>query len=94
MADSTAPILLTGGATLLSDYINGQGVQYRVALATGIAAALFGVAEPANRQVVVGVAWLALVASLIIPRADGKPGPAQTFLTAWNKAGTPAKKAK
>ena len=92
MADSTAPILLTGGATILSDYINGKGVDYRVAIATGIAAAVFAAVEPADRQVVVGVAWIALIASLIIPRANGTPGPAQTFLTAWNKAGTPAKK--
>jgi hypothetical protein len=91
MADSTAPILLTGGTTLLSDYINGKGVDYRVAMATGIAAVVFGVAEKADRQAVVGVAWIALVASLIIPRANGTPGPLQTFLTAWNKAGTPKK---
>lgn len=91
MAESTTPILLTGGTTMLSDYINGKGVDYRVAMATGIAALLFAGAEKADRQAVVGVAWIALVASLIIPHANGTPGPAQTFLAAWTKAGAPKK---
>ena len=35
-----APIVLAGSVTMLSDYMNGKGVEFRVALATGIAAAM------------------------------------------------------
>lgn len=87
MADSTAPLLLAGGATMLSDYLNDKGVEWRVALATGIACGVFALGEEANRPLVVGAAWLALIASLITPRANGTPGPAQTFLAAWNRTG-------
>jgi hypothetical protein len=83
MAASTAPVLLTGGATMLADYLNGKGVEFRVALATGIAAGLLALMEEADAPAAVGIAWLAFAASMITPRSNGTPSPAQTFLTAW-----------
>lgn len=83
MADSTAPILLAGGATALSDYIQGDGVQWRVLLASGIAAGVFALFEQANRQLAVSAAWLAFIASMVAPRG-GRPAPVTVFLNEWN----------
>jgi hypothetical protein len=83
---STTPIVLAGGMTMLSDYFQGHGVQYRVALGTGIAALIFGVAEPADPGLVIGLAWLAMVASLVVTRPNGAPSPVEVFLAKWEKA--------
>jgi hypothetical protein len=84
MAGSTAPILLTGGTTMLSDYLQGMGVKWNVALATGIAAGIFALLEKADPPLVVGLAWLAFVGSMVTPRGTAKP-PIEVFLTQWNK---------
>lgn len=84
MAGSTAPILLTGSATMLADYIQGQGVKWNVALATGIAAGVFGLLERADAPLVVGLAWVAFVGSMVAPRSGGSP-PVEVFLNQWNK---------
>jgi hypothetical protein len=84
---STTPIVIAGGMTMLSDYMQGKGVQYRVALATGIAATIFSVVEPADPGLIVATAWLALVASLVVTRPNGAPSPVEVFLAKWEKAG-------
>lgn len=84
MAGSTAPILLTGGTTMLADYIQGQGVKWTVALATGIAAGVFALLEKADPQFVTGLAWIAFVGSMVAPRKSGSP-PIEVFLNQWNK---------
>lgn len=85
MAKSTGPILLTGGVTALSDYMNGRGVEYRVLLATGIAAGVFALIEDIDQPIAVGLAWLAFVSSLLVPHANGTPSPVETFLREWSK---------
>lgn len=85
MAQSTTPILLTGGLTALSDYMQKQGVQWKVLLATGIAAAIFSVAEPVNPPLITGVAWLVFLGSMIAPRKGSQP-PIEVFLAQWNAA--------
>lgn len=91
MADSTGPLLLATGMTMLSDYMQGAGVEWRVALAGGVAIGLFSTAEHANRDLVVGAAWLALLGSMIIPHKNGRASPADTFLKAWNSTGAASK---
>jgi hypothetical protein len=85
MSATTTPIVLTGGVTMLSDYMNGRGVEFRVALATGIAAGIFGLFEKADPQLAVGLAWVVFVTSLIVPHANGTPSPVETFLKEWSK---------
>jgi hypothetical protein len=85
VADSTAPILLAGGATLLADYMHGHGMEWRVALATGIACGVFALGEHLDHDIAVGAAWLALFASLVTPRKNGDPSPVQVFADQWNK---------
>lgn len=85
MSASTTPIVIAGGATMLSRYMQGHGVQYRVALGTGIAAVLFSLLEPADPKLVVGVAWIALAGSLVMTRPKGEPSPIEVFLKEWQK---------
>lgn len=85
MAETTAPILLAGTITAVSDYMQGQGWQWRTLLATGLAAGSFGLLEKANAGLAVPLAWLAFIASMIIPRRNGTEGPAAAFLHAWNR---------
>jgi len=84
MARSTAPILLTGAATMLADYQQGKGVRWNVALATGIAAGILALVEPAEPELIVGLAWIAFLGSMVAPRKDGQP-PIEVFLSQWQK---------
>lgn len=86
MSASTTPIVIAGSLTALSDYMQGHGVQFRVLLATGIAATIFSIAEPIDPSLIVGVAWLAMVGSLVVTRPNGAPSPVEVFLAKWEKA--------
>lgn len=73
MAKSTGPILAVGGITFVNDWIgNGQSPDFKILLATGIAAGMLGLFEKANQPLAVGIAWIALVTSLLIPPAHGR----------------------
>lgn len=86
MAETTAPIVLAGAITAVSDYMQGRGWQWRTVLATGLAAGSFALLEKVNAGLAVPLAWLAFVGSMIIPRANGTDGPAAAFLHAWNSS--------
>lgn len=80
MAKSTAPILLTGGLEFASDWLNGQGLQFRVLVATGIAAGGLALIEqiPGAAPLAAGIAWIAFITLAFTSRA-GKPSPIQTL---------------
>lgn len=84
MAASTTPIVLTGAVTMLADYLQGEGVKWNVAVATGIAAGVFALLEKADPPLVAGLAWVAFVGSMVAPRSKGKP-PVEVFLSQWQK---------
>lgn len=84
MARSTTPILLTGASTMLADYMQGKGVQWKVAVATGIAAGILALAEPAEPELIVGLAWVAFLGAMVAPRKGGQP-PVEVFLSQWQK---------
>jgi hypothetical protein len=88
MARSTGIILATGGVTLLNQSVlNGKPVDWRVPVATGFAAAAFALLEKANEQLVVGVAWIALL-TVLLARVDPKvPAPTETLLRVWKQGG-------
>jgi hypothetical protein len=72
MAASTGPILATGGITFVNQWIgNGQSPDYRILVATGIAAAGFYALEKASPELAVGIAWIALITSLLIKPKTG-----------------------
>lgn len=72
MADSTAPVLLTGGITFLNKWIgNDQGIDLKILVGTGIAAGLLALLEKVNHGLAVGLAWIAFITSALIPPATG-----------------------
>jgi len=85
MAGSTGPILALGGITLANQTIfNGQPPNVRVAVATGLAAGVFALLENAGGgQLVVGLAWLALVAVVLTRIDPHTPSPAESALRWW-----------
>jgi len=80
VANSTGPILAVGIIEFGNDYLNGQGLQFRVLLATGVAAGGLALLEhaPGLEPVATGIAWIALV-TLMFTRMGGKPSPADTL---------------
>lgn len=79
MAKSTAPILLTGGASFANDYLTTGQVNLKPLLGAGVAAlVLAGVEQvPGMAPLAAGVAWIAFV-TLMLTRANGKPSPIET----------------
>lgn len=72
MAKSTGPILAVGGITLFNKWIgNDEGFDIRIVVGTGIAAGMLALFEHANSELAVGIAWIALVTSLLIKPATG-----------------------
>lgn len=65
--------------------VNSQPLDWRVPIATGIAAAMFGLAEKAFEEPVVMLAYVSLVTVLFVRLQPGVPAPVESFLTWWNK---------
>lgn len=84
MARSTGPILAIGGITIANQtLLNGQPLDWRVVVATGGAALLFGLVEKASPELAVGLAYIGLVTVLLV-RVDPKtPSPAESALKWW-----------
>lgn len=70
--------ITVGNATLL----HGQPLDMRVPIATGIAAGGFVLLERLNEQIAVGLAWVALVAVLLVRMDPRVPSPIES-LNAW-----------
>lgn len=82
---TTGPILAIGGITLANQSIvNGQPINWRIPIATGIAAGMFALAEKGTGDVAVGLAWLALIGVLFVRLQPGVPSPAESFTRWWN----------
>lgn len=86
MAASTGPILAVGAITLANQSIvNGQPINWRVPIATGLAAGMFAIAEHAWAEGVVALSWLALVSVLFVRLTPNVPAPAESFVKWWNQ---------
>lgn len=85
MAASTAPVLAVGGITVLNRTVfNGKEMDWRIPIATGIAAGMFALAEKAVGRGAVYVAYLAL-AAVVLGRVDPSvPSPAESALKWFN----------
>lgn len=86
MAASTGPILAIGTLTLTNRVIfNAKPMDWKVPVATGIAAVLFAGAERAVGRIAVQVAYLALITTVFV-RIDPKtPSPAESALKWFNE---------
>ena len=87
MAASTGPILAIGAVTAVNRFVfNDQPVDWRIPIATGLAALVFAGAESViGTQIPKGFAMIALV-SITLSRIDPTvPSPAESALKWWNK---------
>ncbi len=84
---STGPVLAIGAITMANNvFFNNKPFDWRVPIATGIAAGAFALAEKAWPQGATALAWMALV-TILITRVDPKvPSPVET-LNFWWKNG-------
>lgn len=86
MADSTGPVLAIGALTLANRVVfNDEPMDWRVPIATTLAALLFAGAERAVGRGAVTVAYLALITT-VFARVDPKvPSPAESALRWFNE---------
>jgi hypothetical protein len=74
MADSTGPIVAAGLVTMGNELL-GNGKAWAgiipAAVATSIAAGLLALIEHVSRPLAVGIAWIALVTSLLVKPKHG-----------------------
>lgn len=88
MAASTGPILAIGAITVTNETIvNGQPVDWKVVIATGLAAMAFGAIEDVSGGLapyVPKLAWLALLTTLLVRVKPNVPSPIESFFTWYN----------
>lgn len=82
---TTGPVLAIGAITLANaSVLNDKPLDLRVPIATGIAAGAFALAEKAYEPLAVGLAWVALVAVLLVRMDSRVPSPVESLNDWWN----------
>jgi len=85
MARSTGPILAAGTVTIVNRVVfNTEPVDWRVPIGVGIAAVSLALIERVSEPLAVGVAWIALITTLIAPVGATK-SPVESALDWWNQ---------
>jgi hypothetical protein len=80
VAKSTGPILLVGGISFTNEWVfNHQPPNFKILLATGVAAGGLALFEHVSSELATGIAWIALV-TVLLTRFGGKPSPADNLL--------------
>lgn len=88
VSKTTGPVLAIGGLTIVNQTVfNGQPMDWRVPIATGLAAVGFSLAERAWPQGAEILAWTALLTVLITRTNPKVPSPAESALSWWNQSG-------
>lgn len=88
MARTVGPILAIGAITVANQsIIHDEPIQWRVPVATAIAAAAFALAEKAWEDGAVALAYLALVSVLFVRLDPKTPAPVESFVSWWNSGG-------
>ena len=89
MAMSTGPVLLMGAITLTNaSIVHNKPVDWRIPIATGLTAGLLALVERGAPQVAIGLAWLALMTSVLVPVVPGVPTPAESLVQYWQSGGS------
>jgi hypothetical protein len=88
MSSTTGVVLATGGLTMLNTTVfNGQPLDWRVPIATGVAAVGFSLAERAWKDGAVILAWSAFL-TVLLTRVNSKvPSPVETAARVLNYGG-------
>lgn len=81
---STGPILTIGAITVANQsIINNEPFNWRVIVATGLAAGAFGLLEKAAPDVAPALAWVALVTVLLVRLKPNVPSPIESAFAWW-----------
>lgn len=87
---TTGPILAIGALTMANAVVlNGRAFDWRVPLATGAAALVFAGAEKVWAPGAVGMAWVALLTTVVVP-TGADPAPITSAATWWHRGGATA----
>jgi len=82
MGASTGPILAATGITFGNEWIlNKQRPDFRILLGGAVAAGMLALFEHASPELAKGIAWIALITSLLTNPAGGGKSPAQNLLS-------------
>ena len=80
MAQSTGPILAVGAISFTNEWVfNSQGPNFKILLATAIAAGGLALFEHVSKELAVGIAWIALV-TVLLTEQNHKPSPVENLL--------------
>jgi hypothetical protein len=87
MASKTiGPILATGAATVVNRSVfHGQPIDWRVPIATGLAAVGFDLFERVAPKVAQVLAWTTFLTVLLTRTDPSIPSPTESALTWWKK---------
>lgn len=86
MAETTGPILAVGGLTLANRVVfNDRAMDWKVPIATAMAAVLFAGLEKAVGRPAVWLAYLALATSVLARVDPSTPSPAESALKWFNE---------
>lgn len=86
MAESTGPVLAVGAITLANRVVfNDRGMDWRIPIATAMAAVLFAGAEQAVGRPAVWMAYLALTTTVFVRVDPSVPSPAESALRWFNE---------
>jgi hypothetical protein len=86
MSRTLGPILATGAVTIANQTIfHGEEMDWRVPIATGLAAIGFTLAERVAPEVAVILAWTTFI-TVMLSRTNPKvPSPVESAVTWWEK---------
>lgn len=83
MAQTTGPVLAIGAITMVNQSIlHDEPVDWRVPIATGVAAGFFALLEKPFPEAAKMLAYAALV-TIMVSRIDGVESPTESFLDWW-----------
>lgn len=89
MSKTLGPIIALGAVTMVNQSVfHDEPVDWRVPVATGLAAIGFSLAERVSPEAALILAWTALVTVLITRTDPNVPSPTESAVTWFDKRGT------
>lgn len=86
MAQSTGPVLAIGAITLANESVfNDKPINWKIPVATTIAAVMFAGAERAVGRTAVWIAYLGLITICLVRTDPNTPSPAESALSWYEK---------